>query len=94
MTYALVPLPEKNFNGSEKITVSEKDVVKAMWPTVSEKDLEEAMKRVRINCKKEGLSLPVVRYRTRPQVTENELTATSNIERVTNVEDQDDPDDL
>ena len=88
MTYALVPLPEKNFNGSEKITVSEKDVVKAMWPTVSEKDLEEAMKRVRINCKKEGLSLPVVRYRTRPQVTEDELCDT---EQIADDEDADDP---
>ena len=59
MTYALVPLPETKFNGTNKLTVSEKD-------------LEDAMKQVRINYKK-GLPLKVVRYRTRPQVTEGEL---------------------
>ena len=63
MIYALVPLPENDFNGSEKdkkrIAVSKDEVV-------------EAMERVQGKYNK-GLSLPVVRYRTRPQVTVDEL---------------------
>ena len=59
MTYALVPLPEKDFNGSERITVSEDEIV-------------AAMRRARGKYT-EGLSLPVVRYRTRPQATDDEL---------------------
>ena len=78
MTYALVPLPEKNFNGSDKVTVSEKD-------------LEEAMKQVRINYKKEGFSLRMVRYRTRPQVTDDELIDGANNEQIADDEDADDP---
>ena len=60
MTYALVPLPEKDFNGSERVTASEDEVV-------------AAMRRARGKYEKEGLSLPVVRYRTRPQATDGDL---------------------
>ena len=60
MTYALVPLPEKDFNGSERITASEDEVV-------------AAMRRARGKYEKEGLSLPVVRYRTRTQATDGDL---------------------
>lgn len=59
MTYALVPLPEKDFNGGERVTASEGEII-------------AAMRRVRGNYR-EGLSLPVVRYRTRPQASEDEL---------------------
>ena len=59
MTYALVPLPETDFNGSERVTASEQEVV-------------EAMKRLR-DSQMEGSSLPVVRYRTRPQTSIEEL---------------------
>ena len=74
MTYALVPLPETKFNGTDKLTVSEKD-------------FEKALKQVRINYKK-GLPLKVVRYRTRPQVTDDELC---NTEQIADDEAADDP---
>ena len=89
MIYALVPLPENDFNGSEKgkkrITVSKEEVV-------------EAMERVQGKYNK-GLSLPVVRYRTRPQVTEDELCNRDQPKRCRPKpkermqEDVDDPDD-
>ena len=74
MTYALVPLPETKFNGTDKLAVSEED-------------FEKAVKQVRINYKK-GLPLKVVRYRTRPQVTDDELC---NTEQIADDEDADDP---
>lgn len=81
MIYALVPLPENDFNGSEKdkkrIAVSKDEVVKAM-------------ERVQGKYNK-GLSLPVVRYRTRPQVTDDELIDGANNEQIPDDEDPDDP---
>ena len=77
MTYALVPLPETKFNGTDKLTVSEED-------------FEKALKQVRINYKK-GLPLKVVRYRTRPQVTDDELIDGANNEQIPDDEDPDDP---